>query len=343
MAPENAPRACRAVHDGPRRRRFQRRERGTSRTEVLRPDVARPGTRHTCRVFPSNARGRQPARALSVYDSGKPGDTPTLDIRARQSPQLDPDYTSIGFVEAGMSVVDRIAETPTVGDHRASSEPDHDHWNSPGAPPGTGAVCAKPRSTTTDDDGTSVLAAVLHSRLRAFRRPPSSRRSMIVSDAQRIISLTLIVALLDVLRPCGLPSPVAGRGSGHGRRRVVRGGAIAMFKLMGRFEQPDADERARRCPQPRTHRWRTAPRGWDRSSAGRTRGRPRQRDASAGRLGRPRRRVRVAVQEDGGRKRPVRLRHRRRSDRGWRRSLPRGRTRRRSWSAIRRATRSPEN
>ncbi|MEP7203153.1 MAG: peptidylprolyl isomerase [Ilumatobacteraceae bacterium] len=172
-------------------------------------------------------------RAFSVYDSGKPGEAPTLMFALVKSTQLDPDYTSIGFVEAGMRLLADIAETPTTGDH-VPTEPItilEIHV----ASPTERALLRQSEVTSTDDDGTSVLAAIFILASAAFIAAVISAFHDRLGR-QRIKSLILVVALLSFFALW-----VAVGGSGHGSGIVGVGlfaGAIAMFRLMGRFERP---------------------------------------------------------------------------------------------------------
>ena len=171
--------------------------------------------------------------ALSVYDSGQPGDVPTIVIVLVTSPQLDPDYTSIGFVEAGFSVVKAIADTPTVGD-RQPAEPitiSEIHL----ATPQERAVLRQAEVAAAENDGTSLLAAIFIIACAAFVAAVISSFQDSLGK-QRTTSLALMVALLAFF---GVWVALAGTKAGSGLVGVALfGGAIAMFRLMGRFERP---------------------------------------------------------------------------------------------------------
>ncbi len=184
--------------------------------------------------------------ALSVYDSGQPGDIPMIVIVLVTSPQLDPDYTSIGFVEAGMSVVTAIADTPTSGD-RQPAEPitiSEIHL----ASPQERAVLRQAEATAAaDDDGTSLLAAIFIVACAAFVAAVISSFQDRLGK-QRTMSLALMVALLTFF---GVWVALAGTKAGSGLVGVALfGGAIAMFRLMGRFERP-APSKLGLVPEPR--------------------------------------------------------------------------------------------
>lgn len=171
--------------------------------------------------------------ALSVYDGGQPGDSPTIVIVLVNSPQLDPDYTSIGFVEAGLSVVKAIADTPTVGD-RQPAEPitiSEIHV----ATPQERAVLRQAEVDAAEHDGTSLLAAIFIIACAAFVGAVISSFQDSLGK-QRTTSLALMVALLTFF---GVWVALAGTKAGSGLVGVALfGGAIAMFRLMGRFERP---------------------------------------------------------------------------------------------------------
>jgi cyclophilin family peptidyl-prolyl cis-trans isomerase len=105
--------------------------------------------------------------ALSVYDSGKPGDPPTLMFVLVNSPQLDADYTPIGFVEAGKTVLQEIAAAPTIGDHRPTTSITLSNIHI-----ATREERARLRqadvTTTGDDSGTPLLAAIFIIATAAF-------------------------------------------------------------------------------------------------------------------------------------------------------------------------------
>jgi len=171
--------------------------------------------------------------AMSVYDSGKPGEIPTLMFVLVNSPQLDTDYTSIGFVEAGMSVVEKMAESPTTGDHQPT-EPitiSEIHF----ASAQERAALRQAEQTPQPGDGTSLLAAVFILAFAAFVAAGISAFRDRLSK-QWMTSLWLMVALLTFFAVW-----VAIGASGHASSAAgiaLFAGAIAMFRLMGRFEKP---------------------------------------------------------------------------------------------------------
>ena len=173
-------------------------------------------------------------RALSVYDSGKPGDAPTLVFVVPTSPQLDTDYTSIGFVEAGMSVVKAITKTPTVGDHQPAKLITITEVHL--ASPEERALLRQAEVTTgSNEEATALLAAIFIVACAAFVAAIISAFYERIGK-QRAQSLALIVALLTFF---AVWVALGGTAHGHGLVGVVLfGGAIGIFRLMGRFERP---------------------------------------------------------------------------------------------------------
>lgn len=171
--------------------------------------------------------------AMSIYDSGKPGDIPTLMFVLVTSHQLDPDYTSIGFVEAGMGVLQKMAATATVGDHQPSTPITITEIHF--ASPEERARLRQAEQTPASDNGTSLLAAIFILAFAAFIAAGiSAFRDRL--QKQWVSSLWLMVALLTFFAVW-----VAVGASGHGTSVVailLFGGAIGMFRLMGRFERP---------------------------------------------------------------------------------------------------------
>ncbi|HEY0519036.1 MAG TPA: peptidylprolyl isomerase [Ilumatobacteraceae bacterium] len=181
------------------------------------------------RVKVGNVRG-----ALSVYDSGKPGDIPTLMLVLVKSPQLDADYTSIGFVEAGRSVLDQIASTPTVGDHQPTERMRITEVHVASTKERTVLRQAE-AAIAADDSGTAVLASVFILATAAFVAALISAFHDRLGR-QRVISLSLLVALLTFF---AVWVALGGTAGGSGLVGVALfGGAIATFRLMGRFERP---------------------------------------------------------------------------------------------------------
>ncbi|MEY2553763.1 MAG: peptidyl-prolyl cis-trans isomerase [Ilumatobacteraceae bacterium] len=171
--------------------------------------------------------------AMSIYDNGQAGQVPTLMFVLVTSPQLDPDYTSIGFVEAGMSLLTKIAEIPTTGDHQPTQAVTITgiHF----ATPQERAELRQAEQTPKPDAGTALLAAVFILAFAAFVAAGISAFRDRLSK-HWIKSLWLMVALL-----CFFAVWVGIGASTHGSGLVgvvLFGGAIAMFRLMGRFERP---------------------------------------------------------------------------------------------------------
>ena len=239
--------------------------------------------------------------ALSVYDSGAAGDAPTLMFVLTRSSQLDTDYTSIGFVEAGMSILEAMADTPTVGDHQPAEAITITEIH---------IASFKERASlrqaevdaASQDDGTSMLAGIFVIACAAFLAALISAFQDRLGK-QRTKSLALLVALLSFF---ALWVSLGGTEQGSGLVGVALfAGAIATFRLMGRFERPaprgKAVEQLGAGPQPREladgelH----AECGVDQAQReleiilG-------QGDAAAGRLAGTGSGIRVAVQEDRG-------------------------------------------
>ena len=236
--------------------------------------------------------------ALSVYDSGKPGEPPTLMFVLTKSPQLDPDYTPIGFVETGKSVLKAIAATPTVGDQQPSTPITLSNIHI--ATREERARLRQAEVTTTSDSGTSLLAAVFIVASAAFAAALIAAYHDRLGK-QRAKSLSLIVILVTFF--AGWVA-LGGSKGGSGLVGVVLfGGSIAMFRLMGKFERPaskdlpvgaqpvqlaDGEQDPQTgVDQPEDHL--EIPLG--------------QGDAAAGRPGHAGRGIRVGVQEDGRRER----------------------------------------
>ncbi|MEO8264003.1 MAG: peptidylprolyl isomerase [Ilumatobacteraceae bacterium] len=248
----------------------------------------------TERLKAGNLRG-----ALSVYDSGTAGDVPTLMFVLTRSPQLDTDYTSIGFVEAGMSILEAMADAPTVGDHQPAEAITitEIHFAS-------FAERASLRQAEVDaasqDNGTSLLAGVFIIACAAFLAALISAFHDRLGR-QRSTSLALLVALLSFF---AIWVSLGGTEQGSGLVGVALFvGAIATFRLMGRFERPaprqKTGEQSGGGPQPREfadgelH----AECGVDQAER-ELETILRQGDAATGRLAGPGSGVRVAVQED---------------------------------------------
>ena len=171
--------------------------------------------------------------ALSVYDGGQPGQIPTLNFVLADSQQLDSDYTTIGFVEAGMKVVEAMAGTPTVGDHQP--EVPITITGVHVATPQERILLRQAEKSALSGNGTATLAAVFIIACAAFVAALASAFHDRLTK-QRMKSLAMLIALFAFFAVW-----VALGGSDHGSGLVgvaLFGGAIAMFRLMGRFERP---------------------------------------------------------------------------------------------------------
>ena len=246
------------------------------------------------RVKVGNLRG-----ALSVYDSGTAGDAPTVMFVLTRSPQLDTDYTSIGFVEAGLSILGAMADTPTVGDHQPAEAITITEIHIASLQERAFLRQAE-ADAATPDNGTSLLAGIFIIACAAFLAALISAFQDRLGK-QRSKSLALMVALLSFF---AVWVSLGGTEQGSGLMGVALFvGAIATFRLMGRFERPaprlQPGELSGGGPQPREladgelH----AESGVDQAER-ELEVILRQGDAAAGRLPGPGSGVRVAVQED---------------------------------------------
>ena len=172
--------------------------------------------------------------ALSVYDSGKAGDAPTLMFVLVGSPQLNADYTPIGFVEAGMGVLQELANSGTIGDDHHPAEALYvTEMHLASAQERMALRSAD--STAESDDGMALLAAVFILACAAFVAAVISAFHDRLGK-QRVRSLSLLVVLVTFF---ALWVSLGGTEGGSGLVGVALfGGAIAIFRLMGRFERP---------------------------------------------------------------------------------------------------------
>jgi cyclophilin family peptidyl-prolyl cis-trans isomerase len=171
--------------------------------------------------------------ALSVYDSGKPGEAPTLTLALTNSLQLDSDYTAIGIVETGLSVATAIAQVPTVGDHQPSQRIAITSLHV--ASPEEKARLRQAEQSTGTNDDTTILAAIFIIAAAAFLAAMISAFHDRLSK-QRVASLGLVVVLLAFF---AVWVALAGTKRGSGLVGVALFvGAIGVFRLMGRFERP---------------------------------------------------------------------------------------------------------
>ncbi len=189
--------------------------------------------------------------AFSVYDSGTAGDVPTLMFVLTTSHQLDTDYTSIGFVETGMSILETMADGGTLEDHRPAvpltiTEIHIASINE------RASLRQAEADAASQSDGTSLLAAIFILACAAFLAALISAFHDRLGK-QRARSLSLMVALLSFFAVW-----VSLGGTEEGSGLVGVGlfiGAIATFRLMGRFERPaprpQVDEKSGGGPQPR--------------------------------------------------------------------------------------------
>lgn len=172
--------------------------------------------------------------AFSVYDSGKPGDIPTLTFVLVSSPQLDTDYTSIGFVESGTGILQKMAETPTIGDHQPTQAITISEIHI-ATPQERSLLREAEKSATSQDASTSQLAAIFIIACAAFVAAMISAFHDRLTK-QRMTSLALLVALLSFF---AVWVALGGTNQGSGLAGVALFcGAIAIFRLMGRFERP---------------------------------------------------------------------------------------------------------
>lgn len=244
LAPENAPQHVKELLTALRAGDFAGANVVRVATQYYAQIVGELGTAHLAGLAVEHVKVGNLRGALSVYDSGGPGDAPTLVFVVVKSPQLDPDYTSVGFVEAGMSVVRAIANAPTVGDHQPA-EPItilEVHM----ATPKERALLRQAEVTTGSNvEATSPLAAVFIVACAAFVAAIISAFYEQLGK-QRAKSLALIVALLAFF---AVWVALGGTAHGHGLVGVLLfAGAIAIFRLMGRFERPAQDASGRNAP-----------------------------------------------------------------------------------------------
>jgi peptidylprolyl isomerase len=184
--------------------------------------------------------------ALSVYDSGEPGDVPTLMFVIVSSPQLNYDYTPIGFVEAGMDVVRAIANSGTIGgDHHPAEAITITDVHV--ATSQERMLLRAAEVSAESDDGTALLAAVFIVACAAFVAALISAFHDRLGR-HRVKSLSLLVALLTFF---AIWVAFGGTETGSGLVGVVLfGGAIAIFRLMGRFERPVPEADLRGTAEP---------------------------------------------------------------------------------------------
>jgi peptidylprolyl isomerase len=185
--------------------------------------------------------------ALSVYDSGKAGDAPTLMFVLVSSPQLDPDYTPIGFVEAGMSVLEAIANSGTIGyDHHPAEQITITDIHLASTQERTLLRAAEVAAAS--NDGTALLGAIFIVACAAFIAALISAFHDRLGK-QRVRSLSLLVALVTFF---AVWVAIGGTEAGSGLTGVALfAGAIAIFRLMGRFERPAPVSDLGSAPQPR--------------------------------------------------------------------------------------------
>jgi peptidylprolyl isomerase len=185
--------------------------------------------------------------ALSVYDSGKPGDIPTLMFVLVTSRQLDADYTPIGFVEAGMGLLQEMANGGTVGDHQPAVPITITEVRLASVQERT-LLREAEITAAADDDGTSQLAAIFTVACAAFVAALISAFQDRLGK-QRVKSLALLVALVTFF---AVWVALGGTRAGSGLIGVfLFAGAIAIFRLMGRFERPIVQPDLGRVAQPR--------------------------------------------------------------------------------------------
>ena len=238
-----------------------------------------------------------------------------------------------------MDVLQAIAATPTTGDH-VPTNPSRS-WRFTSHLRTERAQLRQAEVTTTDDDGTSAARRGLHPRLRSLSRGRIVSASAIASarsgsSPSPWSSLLLTFFVLWVA--------LGGGGNGSGSVGVALfAGAVAMFWLMGRFERP-----TRRAAQAVSRSHESSPMANCTPRLGSINRRANSRSSEPATRSRwsALTRLTPSTSCDAGRwlrQEPARLPRRRKPGRGWRRSPPRGCTRRRCSSAIRWAMRSPEH
>jgi peptidyl-prolyl cis-trans isomerase B (cyclophilin B) len=180
----------------------------------------------TEQTFVGNVRG-----AVSLYDGGAPGTPPTLIILLTDSPQLNSTYTPVGWVEAGLDNIAKLATRPANADHL------------PQVPETLGALHAI--------DATQPM--ILRTSGQSASNPSSERAALALAAAAACIALLLFV--LQSRLTAGqigtllLSSVLVGFFavwvglSGNSQPQPLVGAAlfaaaIGVFKLMGRFERP---------------------------------------------------------------------------------------------------------
>jgi peptidyl-prolyl cis-trans isomerase B (cyclophilin B) len=181
----------------------------------------------TEQTFVGNVRG-----AVSLYDGGAPGTPPTLIFLLTDSPQLNSTYTPVGWVEAGLDNIAKLATRPATADHL------------PQVPETLGALHAV--------DATQPI--ILRTSGETASNPSSERAALALAAAAACIALLLFVlqnrlsagqigtlllssvlvgffAVWVGLSGNSQPQPLVGAG--------LFATALGIFKLMGRFERPE--------------------------------------------------------------------------------------------------------
>lgn len=172
--------------------------------------------------------------ALSLYDAGASGEAPTLSLFLTDSSQLDSSYTSIGVIEAGAAIAQKLAATPTAADQRPL-QPLTIQEIHIATPQERTLLRQAEKAANTPDSSTSLLAAIFIIAAAAFVAAMISAFHDRLSK-QQMSSLALVVVLLAFF---AIWVGLAGTDHGSGLVGVALfGGAIAIFRLMGRFERP---------------------------------------------------------------------------------------------------------
>jgi cyclophilin family peptidyl-prolyl cis-trans isomerase len=172
--------------------------------------------------------------ALSLYDAGVPGEAPTLSLFLTDSSQLDSSYTSIGVLEAGAAVAEKLAATPTAADQRPLKPLTIQEIHI-ATPEERTLLRQAEKAANAPDSSTSLLAAIFIIAAAAFVAAMISAFHDRLSK-QQMSSLALVVVLLAFF---AIWVGLAGTDHGSGLVGVALfGGAIAIFRLMGRFERP---------------------------------------------------------------------------------------------------------
>jgi peptidyl-prolyl cis-trans isomerase B (cyclophilin B) len=191
-------------------------------------------------TFVGNVRG-----AVSLYDGGPPGTPPTLIILLTDSPQLNSTYTPVGWVEAGLDNIAKLATRPATADHLPQTPETFGALHSidatqpiilrtSGQPTSNPASARAALALAAAAAGIALLLFVLQSRLSTGQVGTLLLSSVLVG----------FFAVWVGLSGNSQPQPLVGAG--------LFVTAIGVFKLMGRFERPTPPPApvAAVCPTP---------------------------------------------------------------------------------------------